>query len=73
PGRGAGLAVCAWWLAHWSVGGADGVFVGSLGGYVRVVACTLWMVWGVWLVVGLWEWLFSAVVVFWERRLVGYV
>ena len=47
-----GMAVCEWLLAHWSVGGADGVFVGSLGGYVRVVACTLRGGRSAWLVVG---------------------
>ena len=38
-----------------------------------MVAGTLWGGRGAWLVVRLWEWLFSAVVVSWERRLGGYV
>ena len=71
PTKFAGCSVmCEWWLAH---SGVSDVLDGGFDGYVPVAACTLRGGLGAWLVVGLWVWLFSAVVVVWECRPVGYV
>lgn len=60
------VAMCQWRLAHSGVGG-------GLVGYVPVVAGTSRGGWGAGLVMGLRDWLFSAVVVVWEYPLCGNV